>query len=89
MTFKQAIKEIIKGKGYTQQDFIDTLNEKSQSDPPRNRASIAMALKRGNPKLETLIEYAGALGYELRLVPVGTKMTEGTKVLDDKDESTT
>ena len=86
MTFKQAIKEIIKGKDYTQQDFIDTLNEKSQSNPPRNRAAIAMALKRGNPKLETLIEYADALGYELRLVPVGTKVTEGTKVLDDKDE---
>ena len=79
MLFSDALRTIMKSRGATQESLANALGIK----PP----SIACALKKGNPTINTLSNYLAPLGYKVALVPDGAFLPEGSYVLEPNKES--
>ena len=78
MTFKTAIKAIMKQFGHSHEEFSKQLGYKDQ-------AALSMAFQRNNPQLNTLIEWADKLGCKVWIAPSQVKVASGW-LLDGKDE---
>lgn len=48
-----------------------------------SRNGFTSMLKRNNPSLPTLLRVCDALGYEVWLSPVGTRLPDGSLVIDE------
>ena len=77
MKFSDAYRTIYKSRGYTQQRLADVLGIR--------QSSVSSFLKKGNPSVDTLIGYLAPLGYEVALVPVGTRLPDGSTTLSPSD----
>lgn len=77
MKFSDAYRTIYKSRGYTQQQLADVLGIR--------QSSVSSFLKKGNPSVDTLIGYLAPLGYEVALVPVGTRLPDRSTTLSPSD----
>lgn len=73
MKFSDAYHAIYKLHGYTQQQLADVLGIR--------QSSVSSFLKKGNPSADALIRYLVPLGYEVALVPAGTRLPDGSMTL--------
>jgi transcriptional regulator with XRE-family HTH domain len=77
MKFSDAYRIIYKSRGYTQQALADTLGIR--------QSSVSSFLKMGNPSADAMIRYLAPLGYDVALVPVGTRLPDGSMTLSPSD----
>lgn len=77
MKFSDAYHTIYKSRGYTQQALADALGIR--------QSSVSSLLKKGNPSVDALVGYLAPLGYEVALVPVGSRLPDGSMTLSPSD----
>lgn len=78
MKFNEALKTVLKKRGYTQLSLAAELGIK--------QSSIASVLVRNNPRLSIMNNYCNPLGYKVALVPDGTKLSEDCIILENKEQ---
>ena len=74
MNYSDAFRQIMKSRGYTQRELAAVIGIA--------QGSLSCSLKDGNPTLSTASKYLGPLGYTLALGPVGSRLPDGSHVLD-------
>ena len=74
MNYSDAYRQIMKSRGYTQRELAAVIGIA--------QGSLSCSLKEGNPTLSTAGKYLGPLGYKLALVPVGSRLPDGSVVID-------
>lgn len=74
MKFNEALKEILKKRGYTQLSLAAELGI--------TQSSISSCLMKNNPRLSVMARYVTPMGYSVALVPNGTKLSEDCIILD-------
>lgn len=77
MQFRQAFRAIMSARGYSQA----ALAEKVGVSP----TSVSSMLSKGNPSINAVSAYLGAMGYSVALVPNGTNLPEGSHVLEPSE----
>ena len=75
MDFNEAGRAMCKSSGMT----MSHVSARLGSGPSR----FSQMLKRNNPSLPTLLRVCDALGYEVWLSPVGTRLPDGSLVIDE------
>ena len=75
MDFNEAGRAICKRMGMP----LSHVSERLGSGP----SQFSSMLKRNNPSLPTLLRVCDALGYEVWLSPVGTRLPDGSFVIDE------
>lgn len=79
MKIGDALRAIVKSRGFTQSALAERLHIK--------QPSVAIVLSNKNtPGLDTLNNYLEVLGYRVALVPVGTNLPEGCYLIDAGEE---
>lgn len=73
MEFNEAFKAITKARGNTIQGVAETVGNKY--------GSLASTLSKNNPTVNGISKYLRVLGYDIALVPVGSKLPEGSYVV--------
>lgn len=76
MTFGEALKTILRARGYTQREFGEMIGVK--------QGSISSMMAESTPRLNTTMDYLEPLGYRVAFVPVGSKLPDGSFVIDEK-----
>lgn len=76
MNYSDAFRQIMKSRGYTQRELAAVIGIA--------QGSLSSSLKEGNPTLLTAGKYLGPLGYKLALVPVGSRLPDGSVVIDQQ-----
>lgn len=75
MKFAQAMRTILSARGYTQTALAEECGV-------RQEAVKYLVSKRADPKLSTVNRYVSHLGYRVVLEPVGSRLPEGSYVID-------
>lgn len=76
INYSDAYKQIMKSRGYTQRELAAVIGIA--------QGSLSCSLKEGNPTLSTAGKYLQPLGYKLALVPVGSRLPDGSVVIDQQ-----
>lgn len=74
MDFNNAFRGIVGSRGYT----ITSAAEAAGI----TYGALSSALVKNNPSVAAMNRYIKALGYQVALVPVGTKLPDGSYVLE-------
>lgn len=74
MLVSDALKSIYKAKGHSLQSWADAAGFA--------KGTISKALKAGNITTATLLHFTTPLGYQVALVPAGSKLPEGSYLID-------
>lgn len=69
-----VLRTLYKGRGHSLVTWGEVVGVKS--------SVMGRLLSTGNPKLGSLIRYIAPLGYQVALVPTGTKLPDGAYVID-------
>lgn len=73
MEFNKAMKGIIATRGFTQTGLAETVGVKL--------GSLGNILRKNNPTVNGISKYLRVLGYDIALVPVGSRLPEGSYVI--------
>lgn len=74
MLITTLLGHIMKERGYTQAELAKTLGI--------SQAAMYNSLQRKTMKIDTAIKYLEPLGYEVAIVPVGSKLPSGSYALE-------
>lgn len=74
MQFQEAFRRISKSRGYSQKAIADSVGVA--------QPSVASMLAKGNPTVNAMVKYLSAMGYEVALVPAGTRLSGECYVLE-------
>lgn len=74
MLFSDSLRKIMATRGYTQQALADAVSV--------SQSSIASMLRKNNPSVDALCKYLSVMGYDIALVPTGSKLPDGSYVLE-------
>lgn len=74
MLCKNCITDIITSRGLTKTEAAKKIGV--------TQAGLASALSKNNPTLDTLCRYVSPFGYDVALVPAGTKLPPDAYVLE-------
>ena len=78
MDCSTAIKKAMKSRGCTQNELAGRLGIK--------QGSVSNVLRQGNPHINTLTNYLSAIGYEVAIVPTGTKLPADSMTIDSETQ---
>lgn len=78
MRIEQAMKDIISKRGYSIRSFGEHVGVQG--------SSVGRTLRSENASVGKVTSFAGALGYDVVLVPQGSKLPDGSYVLDGGEQ---
>lgn len=78
MDCSTAIKKALKSRGCTQNELASRLGIK--------QGSVSNVLRQGNPHISTLANYLSAIGYEVAIVPTGTKLPVDAMIIESESQ---
>ncbi len=76
MRLKEALRDLYKSRGYTLASWAEAVGVS------KGVVGKVAGECGGEPKLGSLIRYIAPLGYQVALVPTGTKLPEGAYIID-------
>ncbi|MBY4798341.1 helix-turn-helix domain-containing protein [Collinsella sp. AGMB00827] len=76
--FQDAMKQIIKSRGYTILGLAEQVGVKY--------GSLSGILRKNNPTVSGISKYLRVLGYDIALIPNGAKLPEGSYVITKEEE---
>lgn len=74
MDTTDALKTIMKARGYTQTSLADSLGV--------TQPAVSSVVNADSPAVDTLTRYLAAMGYRVAFVPAGTRLPEGCIEID-------
>lgn len=78
MVFSEVLRKVAKSRGYTITALAEEIGIKY--------GALASALRKGNPSVNAMNRYFGAMGYEVVVMPKGSRLPEGAYVLEPNRE---